>query len=151
MLRNFIDEDGEAVASLWRRTWIATHAGLPEPEPLPHWKDRLTEECRLGREILVCEHQAAIVAFMIVDPASAHITQLFVDVSHQGCGIGRSLLDEMKMRFPDGWSLNVMADNRRAIALYERYGLTRGRTSLSPVSRRERVAFVWAPESAAGG
>jgi ribosomal protein S18 acetylase RimI-like enzyme len=151
MIRNFANEDSDAVAALWRSTWMATHAGMPEPEPVFHWKERLEEECRQGRKIFVCELRTVIVAFMIIDPASAHITQLFVDARCQGQGIGRALLDFMKERFPAGWSLNVLLENRKAIAIYERYGLTRGRPSLSPVSRRERLEFRWKPQPTEGG
>ena len=53
---------------------------------------------------------------------------LYVKPEQRGSGIGRALLDEMKRYFQgkncDTLRLKVLSSNQRAIAFYEKYGLT---------------------------
>ena len=53
---------------------------------------------------------------------------LYVESEQRGSGIGRALLDEMKRYFQskncDTLRLKVLSGNQRAIAFYEKYGLT---------------------------
>ena len=53
---------------------------------------------------------------------------LYVEPEQRGSGIGRALLDEMKHYFQskncDTLRLKVLSGNQRAIAFYEKYGLT---------------------------
>lgn len=53
---------------------------------------------------------------------------LYVEPEQRGSGIGRTLLDEMKRYFQskncDTLRLKVLSGNQRAIAFYEKYGLT---------------------------
>ena len=53
---------------------------------------------------------------------------LYVEPEQRGSGIGRALLDEMKRYFQskncDTLRLKVLSGNQRAIAFYEKYGLT---------------------------
>ena len=51
-----------------------------------------------------------------------HIDQLFVDPSHQRCGIGSSLLDQALASAPGRTTLHVFEDNLSARVLYEKYG-----------------------------
>lgn len=53
---------------------------------------------------------------------------LYVEPGQRGSGIGRTLMDEMKHYFQskncDTLRLKVLSSNQRAIAFYEKYGLT---------------------------
>lgn len=131
------------VAALWRRSWISAYPHVPDPPPVGDWAQRLEEALSQGREIILCQQARTIQAFMIIDPKAAHVSQLFVDVPCQRQGIGSAMLDYMRRRFPDGWTLNVVVDNINAIRFYEKYGLTRGRPSISPISFRRRIEYFW--------
>src|SRR2546425_146770 len=124
MLRPFDMRDVNDVAELWRRTRAAVYGADPTACEADDWEHRRIRDARArGCEIMVYEVGSAIAAFMIFDPAVAHVQQLFVDIPFQRKGIGKEMLDWLKAQFPDGWSLNVMANNRTAIVFYERYGL----------------------------
>jgi putative acetyltransferase len=141
MIRKFADTDTEIVAGLWRRTWIATNPHISFSEPIQHWKQRLLSEISKNREIILYEHDSIVAAFLVLDSSTAYLSQLFVDIPFQRKGIGKKMLDHVSDRFPLGWSLNVISDNKSAIAVYERYGLTRGEVSVSPITFRERVEY----------
>lgn len=131
------------VAALWRRSWISAYPHVPEPPPLEDWVRRLQEFLSQRREIVLCHQGRIVQALMIIDPKAAHVSQLFVDVPYQRQGVGSAMLDYMRDRFPDGYTLNVVVDNINAIRFYEKYGLTRGKPSISPITFRQRIEYFW--------
>ena len=141
--RLFAADDLETVAALWRRSWISAYPHVPDPPSVEDWVMRLEEAVSKGWEIILCQRGRVVQALMIIDPKAGHVSQLFVDVPYQRQGIGSAMLDYMRRRFPEGYTLNVIVDNADAIRFYEKYGLTRGKPSISPITFRQRVEYFW--------
>jgi ribosomal protein S18 acetylase RimI-like enzyme len=51
-----------------------------------------------------------------------HVDQLYIDPSHQRCGIGSSLLGQALKGAPGRITLHVFEDNQNARAFYEKHG-----------------------------
>ena len=85
-----------------------------------------------SRFYLVVEDNSEVVAYAglcAYPPDDAYVQTIAVPPSHQGRGIGTTLLvrliDEAHRRACRRLDLEVRADNASAIALYERHGFTR--------------------------
>lgn len=140
----------ETVAALWRRAWASANPHVEKLEPHEHWLARVKAEFVPPCDVLVMEVEDNVAAFMVLDLEAACLEQLFTEPALQGRGLGTAMLDEACRRLPGGWMLHVATGNRRAQALYGRYGLTRGATGRNPVTGRERVAWHWAPAGRRG-
>jgi len=85
-------------------------------------------------------HTTLVGALLVsqVAPRVAHVTQVCVRPEWQGQGLGRELLARslgaLQERGYEGVSLSVTADNRHAVALYERFGF---------IVLKEFAAYVW--------
>ena len=51
-----------------------------------------------------------------------HVDQLYINPSHQRCGIGSSLLGQALASAPGRTTLHVFEDNQGARAFYQRHG-----------------------------
>ena len=103
------------------------------------WHARLTESCAAGSPHvqIVAESDGKVIGAAGLHPAGAsprkrHTMALGinVDADWQGRGVGRLLMQSL-CDYADNWlgllriELDVYADNRRAQALYERFGFVR--------------------------
>lgn len=132
-LRAAVEADAEAVAQVHLRS----RAAAPMP-PGVHG----AAPCD---EVWVAEVDGAVVAY--VRMTGAWVTDLYVDPSHAGQGIGGMLLDLVKSRCRDGFGLWVFESNTPARAFYARHGLVEvERTDGSDNDEREPdIRMVWRP------
>ena len=72
-------------------------------------------------EMWVAEEEQRLVGFAVV--ADDWLDSLYVDPARQRAGIGSLLLDLVRARRPDGFSLWVFESNEPARAFYRRHGL----------------------------
>ena len=131
--------DAEAYARLMSDPEVyANLLQMPWPSP-DHWQVRLAESCAHGSPHvqIVAEADGQVAGAAGLHPVGAsprkrHVMALGinVDVAWQGRGVG-SLLMQSLCDYADNWlgllriELDVYADNRRAQALYERFGFVR--------------------------
>lgn len=93
-------DDGEAIQAIERRAGARFRdVGMPEiadDEPLP--LDVLARYADEERSWVAVDTTGRPVGYVVVDviDGCAHVEQVSVDPDHQGAGIGRELLDEVK-------------------------------------------------------
>jgi len=114
-----------AMSSLWVATWAATYPTIDFDRRRGWFVDRITAFAGAGVAIPLAFAGGELAGFVTVDPAGGWIDQMLVGLSHQGSGAGRALMDEAKRLSPNGLSLDVNADNARAIAFYRREGFAK--------------------------
>ncbi|MFE7529892.1 GNAT family N-acetyltransferase [Kitasatospora sp. NPDC057542] len=140
-------QDAESVAELHAHSWRTTYQGIVPEEGLGDgmvaqrrelWKLRLEAdygEPENSPELLVAERAGVTVGFIYLVPqpdGGVLIDNLHVRPGLNGGGIGRELLTAARThvaeRHPGAeLSLEVLRDNTRAIAFYEREGAERVR------------------------
>ncbi|MGL4286879.1 MAG: GNAT family N-acetyltransferase [Phreatobacter sp.] len=133
-----------AMSNLWVATWAATYPAIDFDKRRGWFIDRITAFASTGVVIPLAFVDAALAGLVTVDPAGGWIDQMLVGLAYQGSGVGRALMDEAKRLSPNGLSLDVNADNGRAIGFYRREGFARtaGRTSSQGFAID---VMVWSP------
>jgi ribosomal protein S18 acetylase RimI-like enzyme len=117
---------------------------LLHPQPLAAWRTRWANEFAFKLEVVVADDEGTIVGFAAADVSACELTQIFIDPSRKGEGIGGQLLTWAKQLMPDGFGLHTRTDNRASRAFYERHGLIPGGTRINPVNGMETVEYRWA-------
>lgn len=125
--------------------WIKRDALVPQQVAVDAWDETeqwQAHERRFATQdyyLFEMDGEAIGVMALVVAPEQIRLNQFFVLRSHQGNGTGTAALrvlvaEAVKRNLPI--RLDVMPDNRRAIALYERFGFARIE------SMADRVAMV---------
>lgn len=121
VIRAFVSSDAEAVVALWRA------CGLTRPQNDPR-KDIARKLTMNPEWFLVAERGGEIVGTVMAgyEGHRGWINYLGVAPSFQRGGLGRRLMDEAEARLRAAGcpkiNLQVRADNKVAIAFYERIG-----------------------------
>ncbi|MFJ6382852.1 GNAT family N-acetyltransferase [Kitasatospora sp. NPDC092039] len=147
LIRHGGPQDAESVAELHALSWRTAYRGIVPEEALGDgmvaqrrelWRLRLDAdygEPENTPELLVAERAGATVGFIYLVPqpdGAVLIDNLHVRPGLNGGGIGRELLTAARTRVAErhpgaGLFLEVLRDNTRAIAFYEREGAERVR------------------------
>lgn len=139
--RDASPEDAEAIASLFRRSFIDTFAHLYRPEDLSEFlatrgadrfADELTEQ---GFRIRLAEDEDQLAGYLMLGPPhipvetpadTIELSQLYVLKQWHGSGIAAELMRWALATAHDAGSrhiqLSVYIDNHRARRFYERFG-----------------------------
>ncbi len=123
MIRPFCQSDTEAVVRLWLESARTSHGFLPQT----FW-DTLEEDIRtlylpMGEEIVLHIDDATGKTDAFIAFTGEYLGALFVAPDAQGRGLGARMLRIARRMHPD-LSLTVFKDNVRAVAFYERNGLS---------------------------
>ncbi|MGO9004953.1 MAG: GNAT family N-acetyltransferase [Beijerinckiaceae bacterium] len=103
-----------------RRAWFSTHL--------------LAMEADGALTICGFDAENRLAGFALLVTQKSYLEQIAVHPRHFGSGLAGRLLGEVKSLCPGGLTLDVNADNRRALRFYEREGFARiasGRNGLS--------------------
>ncbi|HUJ02005.1 MAG TPA: GNAT family N-acetyltransferase [Rhizomicrobium sp.] len=141
-IRSYRDSDLDAVARLWLESWISTGVALERPVTVAELRERFPEEIAAGWTVFVATIDGEIAGFLSLSRST--LEQLFIAPDYQNRGIGKTLLDFVKARVPDGFDL-ITAVESRAPQFYEREGLVRREESRHPVHGHRIVRYEWAP------
>ena len=140
------DDDLAPLADLWVASWQAV---LPEID-FPARRDwfctylQEMESCG-GSTLCAYDSRAGLAGFVLLDIGKCVLEQLAVSPSLFGSGLGAWLLDEAKSRCPGGLSLDVNADNPRALRFYEKHGFVRQSPGTNPLSGLATWRMIWRP------
>jgi len=145
LIRDMREADLASVADVWFRAWHAAFPDLSHPMPYEAWLPRLRGEIAATCVCRVATCQDALIGFVAVDVAKACLEQIFVAPEHQGGGIGKRLVDDVKRLSPLGPTLTTLQRNVRAVTFYREQGLAAGRSGINPVNGLPNVEFVWRP------
>ncbi|GAA3521164.1 GNAT family N-acetyltransferase [Nocardioides daeguensis] len=148
LLRPARADDVPAIAAVQ----LAARAASPMPPGIhPPHEVRAHLAARLGdSECWVAESGGGVVGYARF--TRTWLDDLYVDPAHQGTGVGGALLDLVKVRHPDGFSLWVFEQNAPARAFYAARGLVeREHTDGSENEERAPdLRMEWAPGSVGG-
>jgi putative acetyltransferase len=143
-LRPYRAEDEDAAIELWRQTWQQAYPSIDFAARVPWWRERWRNELVPNAAIIVAEEANALVGFVTIDEAG-YLDQLVVDPMHWGSKLATALVDEAKLRSPNGVTLLVNKDNVRAIRFYERNGFVHAGEDVNPTSGRPVLRMTWGP------
>jgi len=87
-----------------------------------------------------------LVGFVLIDPNTGWLDQIAVKPNAFGAGVGRELLNAAKRASPGHISLDVNADNFRALRFYKREGFVRVGAGVNALSGRETAVLEWKRE-----
>lgn len=136
-----------AMADLWIAAWAATYPAIDFTARHSWFCDRVRAMAENGTIVLLAFRDDDLAGFVTVDPATGWIDQMLVGLGHQGTGVAALLMDEAKRLRPDGLSLDVNADNARAIAFYRRQGFAATGQRLNEQGRAIDL-IAWRPQPA---
>ena len=114
-----------ALAELWVDAWRKAYPRIDFERRRDWFTDRIEGFIRDGVAVIVAFEDDQLAGFVTVDPQNGWIDQMLVGAEFQGGAAGQALMDEAKRRVPQGLSLDVNADNARAIAFYRKQGFVR--------------------------
>ena len=115
MIREFEDDDIDAVMQIWKNENIETHKFIPKE----YWENsyNYVKEVLPKAQLYVYVIKESIVGFIGLN--KEHIEGIFVDKNNQHNGIGTSLLDKVKEN-KNKLTLSVYKKNRNAIHFYKK-------------------------------
>ena len=128
---------------LWWNSWHSIRPELHHPQPFATWHTRWATDISRTQEVVVADDEGTVVGFAAADVSIGELTQIFVDPSRKGEGVGGQLLAWAKRLMPEGFNLHTLSDNLASRHFYERHGLIPGETRSTP-------PMAWKPSSTGG-
>ena len=95
--------------------------------------------------IFVAGDEPGLLGFVLFDAQRQWLEQIAVSPRGQGGGVASQLIGCAKTACPQGFGLDVNADNFRALAFYRREGFVRTGEGKNPRSGLPIVILRWTP------
>lgn len=139
------DDDWPSLLDLWVAAWRQTYADIDFEARRDWLRERIARLERSGSRTLVLREGApsALAGFVVVDPMTHWLDQLCVHPSRFGSGAAEALIEAARAASPARLRLDVNADNRRAVAFYEREGFIRVGEGGPSLSGRPTLIMEW--------
>ncbi len=148
-LRAYAESDWPALLALWVESWSATR---PEIDFFARktWLAELFGRTRAdGGKIVVAEDAGGLMGFVLFDPRKRWLEQIALAPRAFGSGAAQALLAQAKAACPEGFGLDVNADNFRALAFYRHEEFVWAGEGKNPLSGLPIVVLRWSPEGLA--
>jgi len=141
-------DDLDRLADLWVASWRAVMPGIDFSARRDWFLAYLSDLEAQGATTICALAADRPLGFVLLDVPRGILEQIAVKPELFGTGIGALLLDEAKRLCPKGLSLEVNADNPRALRFYEKAGFERQGASVNPASGLETWRMRWKTISA---
>jgi len=132
MIRAYKDSDIDDVLNVWYSSTIIAHDFIPTS----FWegeKDAVRHKYMPVAETYVFDNDGEIRGFISVLEGK-EIGALFVSPIHQGCGIGKALLDHV-FSIRKSYTLHVFEQNHKARGFYTAMGFKESSKGIEPTSK----------------
>ncbi len=136
-------DDVNALADLWIASWQAVMPGIDFAARRSWFSAYLKDIEARGGETICAFGGQRLLGFILLDQARGVLEQITVSPELFGSGVASLLLDEAKRRCPSGLSLEVNADNPRALRFYEKAGFERQEPGVNPASGLKTWLMRW--------
>lgn len=144
MIREFHEDDFDAVTRLWRAAREVTF-----PEFMRNHPHTFEEDCDYFRNVVmtnndvwVMDVDGRVAGFIAI--AGDFVDQLYIHPDFQRRGLGKELLDFAKARSPEHVWLYTLQVNANGRAFYEKNGFVAVRFGVSPPPESEPdVEYHW--------
>lgn len=138
MIRKVQSGDLDTVARIWLDTNLEAHSFVDGA----YWRKHFAEvkEMLAQAELYVCEEEKEICGFAGLE--GDYIAGIFVSAGHRSRGIGKQLLDNIKV-LHKSLSLHVYQRNTRAVSFYQREGFRIAREGTEESTGEKDYFMVW--------
>lgn len=142
MIREYRPDDHEEVMELW----LFSNMQVQNFIPVKYWKNNFTEVSRIMEiaSVYVWEEEGRILGF--VEAMETMIMGLFVDEEARDRGIGRALLDVLKMQ-QEELTLLVYEKNPKAIRFFMREGFKVQSEQIDDATKEKEILLQWTKAS----
>jgi putative acetyltransferase len=139
------DEDWPDLVDLWVAAWRATYPEIDFEARRGWLREHILGLERSGsRTLLLCEGRERMLAgFVVIDPLTHWLDQLCVRPERFGSGAAEALIEAARSVSPAQLRLDVNADNKRAVAFYEREGFVSRGEGRPSLSGRPTLVMEW--------
>ena len=121
-IRPFVAADLDPIATLWVESWELTYPAIDFKARRAWFCERIEHHLAQGVTVLVAEYAGQLAGLVTVDGASGWIDQIVVAAALKGLGVGDALMRTAEQHASKPLSLDVNADNARAVSFYRRQG-----------------------------
>jgi putative acetyltransferase len=146
LLRPYADADWPALLALWIESWTVTRPGIDFSARAPWLAELFNRSGADDAQIVVAEDEGGLLGFVLFNRAKMWLEQIAVSPLAFGSGAAQALIGKAKSACPDGFGLDVNADNERALAFYRGEGFVRTGEGKNPLSGLPIVALRWTPD-----
>jgi putative acetyltransferase len=138
-------DDFNLLADLWVASWRAVMPGIDFAARRDWFLAYLKDLEARGAKTICAFRAEHLSGFILLDEARGVLEQIAISPERFGSGVGALLLDEAKRLCPSGLSLEVNADNPRAVRFYEKAGFERLEAGINPSSGLKTWRMGWVP------
>ncbi len=117
-IRNWTESDRPFLRTLYLQARRHSWTWLEGAE----WQLEDFDAATLGEQIWVAEEDGHRLGFASVSVSNNFLHNLFVDPHAQGKGVGSALLKKVQSEFTSNGALKCLAQNKAALAFYQRHG-----------------------------
>ena len=137
-IRNYQSKDLESVMNIWLQANLTAHKFIPAE----YWVGQYeaVKEALPQAEIFIYEEAKKVVGFLGMQ--QGYIAGLFIEGSCQSRGIGKALLDAVKVG-KEELTLHAYTENDGAVRFYEREGFQKIQFKKEETTGREEVLMHW--------
>jgi putative acetyltransferase len=137
-------EDLASLADVWVAAWQAVMPQL-DFEARRSWLVTCIRDIEGHGGTTVCAYdpQGDVAGFFLLDLRRAYLEQIAIAPSRFGSGLAALLISDAQRLCPEGLTLDVNADNPRALRFYEKAGFRRGEPGINPASGAATWRVHW--------
>lgn len=129
----------DAMTALWVETWKATFPAIDFDARRAWLLSRFSDH----RAVVARPLDGQLLGFALFDGTLGKLDQIAVHPNAFGRGVAVQILDAVKAACAEGVSLDVNADNPRAVAFYRREGFVQTGEGRNSASGLRTISMQW--------